>query len=105
MRKYGIQEFARQQRKRIRLLEKMITDFDDGRSRSCFCRACALLDPGDLEGSLREANRRMSVEVGRLTDIKSKAKLLRGLLNEAATSQGIELRMRKPPEETRGALG
>jgi hypothetical protein len=102
---HGIQEFVRQQRTRIRLLEKMIADFDDGRSRSCFCRACALLDPSDLEGSLREANRRISLKVAFQTDINSKAKLLRGLLNEAAASQGIELGTRKPREETRGASG
>lgn len=103
IREHGMQKFVRQQRTRIRLLEKMIADFDDGRSRSCFCRACALLDPGDLESSLREANRKISMEVDRPTDIKSKAKLLRGLLNESAASQGMKLGIRKPSEETRGA--
>ena len=49
IKEHGIESFLQQQKRRIELLEKMIKDFDDGRSRSYYCRSAALLDPADLE--------------------------------------------------------
>ncbi len=78
----GIKAFIEQQRKRIGLLETMIGDFNDGRSRSFFCRAAALLDVTDLENSLAEATRRIKT-----ADIKSRAKILKEILNEIAVKE------------------
>lgn len=95
IKEHGIKRFVQQQRKRIRLLEKMIDNFDDGRSRSFFCRTAALLDLTHLERSLKEATRRIKTEGIKPTDMKSKARLLRGLLNECAVKEGIELKVKK----------
>ncbi len=79
IKEHGIKAFIEQQRKRIGLLETMIENFDDGRSRSFFCRAAALLDVTNLEGSLAEATRRIKT-----ADIKSRAKILKEIINETA---------------------
>ena len=79
IKEHGIEAFIEQQRKRIGLLETMIENFDDGRSRSFFCRAAALLDVTNLEGSLAEATRRIKT-----ADIKSRAKILKEIINETA---------------------
>jgi hypothetical protein len=90
----GIEEFVRRQRRRVALLEAMIEGFDDGRSRSFFCRAAALLDPEALESALGEARTAKGAgAVGRGTgEAGGKAKLLRGLITRSAQREGIELR-------------
>jgi hypothetical protein len=90
----GIKAFLRQQEKRIRLLETMIGGYDDGRSRSFFCRAAALLDPEALANSLAEAKRATETGGGRDERVE-RAKVVRRLLLEAALRDGIELTGRK----------
>jgi len=79
---YGIEKFIEQQHKRILLLERMIKDFDDGRSKSFFCKSAGLLDLSGLESSLVKA----ATEIGALeieqSDLKTRAKILRRVLNE-----------------------
>jgi hypothetical protein len=79
IREKGIDAFIRQQEKRIALLEVMIERYDDGRSRSFFCQAAALLDPEVLRNSVNKVKKGMG------------AKALRQILAEAALSEGIQL--------------
>jgi len=65
----------------------MIANFNDGRSRSFFCRAAALLDVTNLEGSLAEAARRIKATDIKSNDIKAKAKILKEIINETAVKQ------------------
>ena len=80
IKEHGIKEFIEQQKKRIELLETMINNFDDGRSRSFFCKATVLLDLKNLENSLDEAMRKIKAD--NIRDIKIKAKNLKNILNE-----------------------
>jgi hypothetical protein len=89
IREQGIEKFMQQQRRRIRLLERMIHDFDDGRSRSYYCRSAALLDPAGLENSLDAAARRIKADHVKPDDVKTKARILRGILDELALKEGI----------------
>ena len=80
IKRHGIRKFIEQQKKRIQYLGVMLRNFNDGRSRSFFCRAAVLLDLKDLENSLNEANRK--VKADRIRDIKIKAKVLKNILNQ-----------------------
>jgi hypothetical protein len=91
IKEYGIESFIDNQKKRIRLLEKLIQDFDDGRSRSFFCKATALLDINSLEDSLIKAIQKVKSVKIRSTDIKTKAKILKDILIESALNEGIVL--------------
>ncbi len=79
---HGIEKFVEQQKKRIKLLEMMIEDFDDGKSRSFFCKATAFMDIVNLEESLNEATQRIKTDKIKPNDIKIKAKILKEILNE-----------------------
>jgi hypothetical protein len=86
----GIKAFMRQQEVRIRLLESMIGGYDDGRSRSFFCRAAALLDPKAIRRCLGRAKK--ATGAARVTGHSAdRAKVLRGFLVEAALGEGIDL--------------
>ncbi len=80
IKEHGIEKFIEQQKKRIELLETMINNFNDGRSRSSFCRAAALLDLNDLENSLNEVNRKIKTD--NISDMKIKAKNLKKAIKE-----------------------
>jgi hypothetical protein len=80
----GIKAFIRQQRKGIKLLERMIRDFDDGRSKSYYCRSAAWLDSGDLQSALAAAGRKIRAEHVPADDVKTRARILRSLLDGLA---------------------
>jgi len=79
----GIERFIEQQKKRIKLLETMLNDYDEGRSKSFYCLATALLSIESLEKSLNN--------VEKSDNIKIRAKNLKKILNEI----GVELKLRK----------
>ena len=95
IRNQGIEKFMEQQSKRIRLLDTMIKDFDDGRSRSFYCIATTLLPITDLEIALDKADQRIEADKIGSDDIKSKSKTLKGFLDDFAAREGIELKLRK----------
>jgi len=95
IKEHGIKKFMDQQKKRIKLLEGMIEKFDDGRSRSFFCRAACLLDLKSLEDSLNKALQKIKTENIKKNDTKIKANILKGYLEKIASKEGIELVKKK----------
>ncbi len=91
----GIREFIKNQEKRIDLLGTMIKDYDDGRSRSFFCRTAALLDPKVLKDSLNRARREIESGDSAAHDTAGRAKVLRRILKAAALSEEIDLKGKK----------
>ena len=84
IKKHGIEKFIGQQKKRIKLLETMIANFDDGRSRSFYCKSAALLNLTTLENSLDKAIQKIKTDNIKPNDTKTKAKILRGILGGVA---------------------
>jgi hypothetical protein len=89
IKEHGIERFVQQQRRRIKLLERMIDGFDDGRSRSYYCKSAALFDLAALESSLNAAARKIKADHVKPNDAKTKAKILRGILDELALKDGM----------------
>lgn len=80
IKEHGIKKFIEQQERRIKLLETMIENFDDGRSRSFFCKAAALLDLTSLKSLLDEAIQKIKTDNIKLNDTKIKAEILKEML-------------------------
>ena len=95
IKEHGLEQFARQQKKRMELLETMLQHFDEGRSKSFYCIATALLSTTDLETVLNEAGQETRAKKIGADDIKTKSRILRGLLSDLAVREGIELKLRK----------
>jgi hypothetical protein len=90
IKEHGIEKFVVQQKKRIKLLETMIVNFDDGRSRSFYCKSAALLDLTTLENSLDKAIQKIKTDNIKPNDTKTKAKILKGILSGIALKEGVE---------------
>jgi hypothetical protein len=82
IKEHGIKKFVEQQKKRIRLLETMIGKFNDGRSRSFFCRAALFHDSTTLAHSIERATKIIKTNRIKQNDMKSKARILRTIINE-----------------------
>ncbi len=95
IKKHGIKKFIEQQKSQIKLLETMIKNFDDGRSRSFFCKAATLLDLTGLTSSLDKATQKIKTDKIKQNDVKNKAQILKAILNEIAFKEGLELVKKK----------
>ena len=83
----GVGKFVKEQRKRIKLLERMLKDFDDGRSKSFYCKTAAMLDVADLERLVDKAAKKVKSEKVKRGDTKRRAQILRELLDEHAINR------------------
>jgi len=91
IKEHGIADFMLQQKKRIELLKTMIENFDDGRSKSFFCRAATLIEIKNLNNSIEKATRKIRTDVIDQNDLKSKATIIKEFLNKAALEESVEL--------------
>ncbi len=88
--KNGIKEFERQQMAREELLRSILSEFNDGRSKTLYCIAATLLEIGELEQALKEAR---SKSAG--LDAKEKANLMHSVLSRIAENKSYLLKLRK----------
>lgn len=91
----GIENFKTQQNKRMEILENMLENFNEGRSKSFFCIATALLPIEGLEESLIKSKEQIKEEGIDRKDFKSKSKILKTFLNQYADTREIQLKLRR----------
>jgi len=91
----GIEKFVEIQKKRIALLEVMLEQFNEGRSKSFFCIATALFSIDSLIEALKISEQQIKAAKISSSDLKARSKILKGILNAQADKDGIELKLRK----------
>jgi hypothetical protein len=87
----GVESFIEKQKIRIDILNDLLTNYDDGRSKSFFCQSCALLPIDKLQYIQNEAKKATVNDV----ELKEKCKSARKLVTETAESLGIDLKLGK----------
>jgi hypothetical protein len=88
--KNGMEEFEKQQQAREKLVRAMLSEFNDGHSKTLHCIAATMLEINELENILQEA-RDKSV----CLDVKAKAEVMHSLLDKIAENKGYLLKLRK----------
>jgi hypothetical protein len=86
----GVGAFEKIQKTRERLLQEMLHDFNEGRSKSYYCIAATVLDIEVLRKGILRAKKE-----SRGLAIKEKAKVLHTILDAVAEKEGVVLRLRK----------
>ncbi len=86
----GLAAYDDLQKERLRLLERMLAVFNEGRSKGYYCIAATVLDVAGLKKILTAAEKR-----GRGLGIKERAAILHALLDARADQKGYELRRRR----------
>ena len=95
MKENGLSVFIEQQEKRIELLKNMLENFNEGRSKSFYCIATALLPIKDLEQAIEKSEEIIKNKTINLKDLKTKSKILEEKINEIANKLNIEIKLRK----------
>jgi hypothetical protein len=90
IREHGLPAFIKRQNTRIDLLKRILKQYDDGRSKSFFCLASALLPIDDMKNAIKELDQHGNTRA----DKKSLAKLLKDIFRQKAALHGIELAYR-----------
>ena len=72
---------------RIRLLNKLLKDYDDGRSKSSYCLAVTLLPIEELKIAMNE----LRTINNKANDRKQVANMLKEIFNKLSKKNGIEL--------------
>lgn len=91
-RKLGIEAYNAEQVEKTKILDILLSDFNDGRKKTLFCTAVSLLDLRVLQAVLRQIENRADLDT--LT-LKEKSAFAAGLLQEAAAKNNIQLKLRK----------
>ncbi|UCH02726.1 MAG: DUF3795 domain-containing protein [Candidatus Bathyarchaeota archaeon] len=99
IRNHGVKKFVEQQNQRIKLLTIMLNNFDEGRSKSFYCLAATLLPIESIEHALDETNQKLKIDHSKGNNRKTKAKMLKAILNDLAAKAEIELKLRKKPQK------
>jgi hypothetical protein len=97
IKKHGLEPWLKERNARRKLLERLLANYNEGRSASFFCVATTLLSPDVIEEALKDARRRMAQAES--LDLKTKAKIVRAALQERATAAGIDLKLRHGAKE------
>ncbi|MCK9579036.1 MAG: DUF3795 domain-containing protein [Methanoregula sp.] len=88
--KNSTEAFENLQKKRESLLNEMLAEFNEGRSKSYYCIAATVMEIGELEQALAEAKKNSAG-----LPIKERAGVLHALLDDVARQRNYLLKLRK----------
>jgi hypothetical protein len=91
IREHGIEEFVRLEMEKQGFLRHLLSNYDEGRSKSFYCTSCQLVPLDSLRQALKEAGAEITPDY----PLKERAKTLRALISRTAEALGINLRLRK----------
>jgi aspartate aminotransferase-like enzyme len=87
----GLENWLEEQKKRQSVLEKLLHNYNEGRSMGFFCKVCARMPVGLINTALNEAKKKIADEKVERSDLKSKAKIMKAALKDSASKANIRL--------------
>jgi hypothetical protein len=89
----GIEKYIKELNIRIKLLERLLLNYNDGKNKSYFCIASRLLDIQDLNEGIKKAEKEILKSDN--VDLKNKANIIKGIFTEYASKKNIQLVLEK----------
>lgn len=91
-RQFGIEAYNVEQIEKARILDILLSGYNDGRKKTLFCVAVNLLDISELQAVLRQIEKKG--DMATLT-LKEKSAFVAGFLQDTAAQKNIDLKLRK----------
>lgn len=91
-RQIGIEAYNAEQAEKEKILDTLLSGFNDGRKKTLFCVAVNLLELQELREVLRQIEDKPDLDT--LT-LKEKSAFAAGMLQAAAAKSGLDLKLRK----------
>jgi hypothetical protein len=87
----GLKNWLNEQRERQALVEELLGNYNEGRSMSFYCKACARMEIESIKGAIKETKKRLVSERADESDMKSKAKILKAVFKDSALKAKVNL--------------
>jgi len=87
----GLKNWLKEQKDRQALVEELLDNYNEGRSMSFFCKACARLPIELINKAIKETREKLLSEKVDESDVKSKAKILRAAIEDLASKAKVNL--------------
>jgi hypothetical protein len=87
----GFKKWLKDQKERQILLERLLQNYNEGRSMSFFCKACARVSVKLINKAVKEANQKLLNEKVGKSDAKLKAKILKTAIKNLALEVNVNL--------------
>ena len=97
IKKVGLKIWLEEQNKRRATLENLLADWNEGRSMSFYCIATALMPTDLIRDAVNKAKEKVASNKSDC-DIKTKAKILRSVVQDLASKSDIDLKLRRKPK-------
>ena len=92
VRQFGAEAYNTEQMEKMKILDILLSGYNDGRKKTFFCVAVNLLNLQELKEALREIESRPDVET--LT-LKEKSAFAAGVLSEIASRRKVDLKLHR----------
>ena len=80
----GLERWLAGQMERQRMLGELLRNYNEGRSMSFYCKACARMPVHVIRDAVEESESRIANEGTDPSDIRAKAKIMKSVINEKA---------------------
>jgi hypothetical protein len=95
IREVGLETYLGEQRERRLLAEHLLANYNEGRSMSFYCVACALMPPDLIRRAVGEMEGMLASGQVDGSNLKAKAKAMRSSIQGLASQAGVDLKLRK----------
>ena len=87
----GLENWLKGQRERQRLVEELLENYNEGRSMSYYCKACARMPVESVKSAIRESKQRVRAQGVAESDVRSRAKIMKTVIGDLAATADISL--------------
>jgi hypothetical protein len=91
IKKVGLENWLNEQRERQALLEKLLQNYNEGRSMSFYCKVCSRMSIELINKAIEEAKNKFVSEKVAESDIKSRTKILKAVIQDLALESNVNL--------------
>ena len=93
IREVGLETYLKEQRERRLLVEHLLAHYNEGRSMSFYCAACALMPPDLIRQAIGEMTGMLASK--QVDGSDPKAKTMKSLVQGLASKADIDLKLRR----------
>jgi len=87
----GLTNWLKDQEERQRLVEELLQNYNEGRSMSLYCKACARMPIELIDSAIRESEKEIAGTQVDESDVKAKAKMLKAIIKDLASKANVNL--------------
>jgi hypothetical protein len=88
----GLDSWLSEQIERQALLEDMLQNFNEGRSRNLYGKVCARMSTDLIKKAVKEATEKLAGEQVDMSDVNSKGRVLKAVIKEVALKANTHLK-------------